>query len=164
MMIRIMTLACIMQIPADMFVNSIIVAMKTHINQSNLIVYQVGSSYRNPISFNEVHDILFGYFTKNPWTNREGNLVKIRRGFVLSNILIFEIIFSLLHSFVQMALILASRMGGSSLQRNLLNFDKELKIAMRLVELYKPYVFFKGIFADTNTEKVADYCPEKWFG
>ncbi|XP_021729658.1 alcohol-forming fatty acyl-CoA reductase-like [Chenopodium quinoa] len=141
-------------IPADMFVNSIIVAMKTHINQSNLTVYQVGSSYRNPITFDEVHDILFRYFTKNPWTNRDGNLVKIRRGFVLSNIFIFEIIFSLLHFIVQMALILASRMGGSSLQHSLLNFDKKLKIAMRLVELYKPYVFFKGIFADTNTEKL----------
>uniref|UniRef100_A0A803MKL1 BED-type domain-containing protein n=1 Tax=Chenopodium quinoa TaxID=63459 RepID=A0A803MKL1_CHEQI len=57
-------------------------------------------------------------------------------------------------SVLDLALILASRMGGSSLQRNLLNFDKELKIAMRLVELYKPYVFFKGIFADTNTEKL----------
>ncbi|KNA18131.1 hypothetical protein SOVF_073590 [Spinacia oleracea] len=141
-------------IPADMFVNSIIVAMKDHINQSKLTVYQVGSSKRNPISLGDVHDILFRYFTKNPWINREGNTVNVRKGVVLSNILIFEIIFSLLHYFVQMVLILPNKMGDSSFLRTLRNFDKKLKMVTRIVELYKPYVFFKGIFADTNTEKL----------
>uniref|UniRef100_A0A803MKK4 Fatty acyl-CoA reductase n=1 Tax=Chenopodium quinoa TaxID=63459 RepID=A0A803MKK4_CHEQI len=61
-------------IPADMFVNSMIVAMKAHVNQPSLTVYQVGSSYRNPVSFKELHEFHYHYFTKNPWTNREGSL------------------------------------------------------------------------------------------
>ncbi|XP_021729655.1 alcohol-forming fatty acyl-CoA reductase-like [Chenopodium quinoa] len=141
-------------IPADMFVNSMIVAMKAHVNQPSLTVYQVGSSYRNPVSFKELHEFHFQYFTKNPWTNREGNLVKIGKGLVLSNILIFEMILFMWQFVLQMILIIATRMGRSDLQRTLFNFDKKLKIAMKLVDLYKPYLFFKGIFADANTEKL----------
>ncbi|XP_021750966.1 alcohol-forming fatty acyl-CoA reductase-like [Chenopodium quinoa] len=141
-------------IPADMFVNSMIVAMKAHVNQPSLTVYQVGSSYRNPVSFKELHEFHYHYFTKNPWTNREGSLVKIGKGVVLSNILIFEMILFMWQFVVQMILIIATRMGRSDLQRTLFNFDKKLKIAMKLVDLYKPYLFFKGIFADANTEKL----------
>ncbi|KAL2930297.1 Alcohol-forming fatty acyl-CoA reductase [Bienertia sinuspersici] len=139
-------------IPADMFVNSIIVAMKARINQPCLTIYQVGSSFRNPVEFKKLHEYLFYYFTKNPWTNHEGNLVKIRKGIVLSNTLIFETILFIWHFMVQMILILTSRVGFCNLQHNLYNMDKKLKIAMKLVELYKPYLFFKGIFVDTNTE------------
>ncbi|KAL2929348.1 Fatty acyl-CoA reductase 3 [Bienertia sinuspersici] len=81
-----------MQIPADIFVNTIIVAMKAHVNQPNMMIYHVGSSFRNPISFKEVHEILYHYFTIYPWRNREGNLVKVRKGVILSNIQLFKTI------------------------------------------------------------------------
>uniref|UniRef100_A0A803MKL2 Fatty acyl-CoA reductase n=1 Tax=Chenopodium quinoa TaxID=63459 RepID=A0A803MKL2_CHEQI len=58
-------------------------------------------------------------------------------------------------SIMDLALVFpCSRMGGSTFQCNLLNIEKKLKIITRLLELYKPYVFFKGIFADINTEKL----------
>ena len=85
-----------------MFVNSIIVSMKAHVNQANLTVYQVGSSYRNPVTFQEMHDLHYNYFAKHPWTNREGNPVKVGKGVVLNNIFIFEIILFLWHYLLQM--------------------------------------------------------------
>ncbi|KMT03618.1 hypothetical protein BVRB_8g190320 [Beta vulgaris subsp. vulgaris] len=142
-------------IPADMFVNAMIVAMKSHVNQPYLTIYQVGSSYRNPITFKEVHGTLYRYFTKNPWSNREGIPVKIAEGLVLNNILIFQIIIMVWQFLVQMILILVRRMaGGSNIQRSLFNLDKKLNIVTRLVDLYKPYLFFKGVFVDANTEKL----------
>uniref|UniRef100_A0A803NCG3 Fatty acyl-CoA reductase n=1 Tax=Chenopodium quinoa TaxID=63459 RepID=A0A803NCG3_CHEQI len=133
-------------IPADMFVNSIIVAMKTHVRIPCLTIYQVGTSYRNPVTFKELHDIHYHYFTNNPWSNGEGNPVIIRKCLVLNNIQIFEIILFIL--------LFATRMGLSDLQRTLFNFDKKLKKAMKLVNLYKPYLFFNSIFVDTNTENL----------
>ncbi|XP_021750965.1 fatty acyl-CoA reductase 3-like [Chenopodium quinoa] len=141
-------------IPADIFVNSIIVAMKTHVLKPCLTIYQVGSSYRNQVTFRELHDIHYRYFTKNPWINREGNPVIVGKGIVLSNIKIFETILLVWQFFVQIILLFVTRMGRSDLQRTLFNFDKKLKIAMKLVDLYKPYLFFKGIFVDTNTENL----------
>uniref|UniRef100_A0A803MKK6 Fatty acyl-CoA reductase n=1 Tax=Chenopodium quinoa TaxID=63459 RepID=A0A803MKK6_CHEQI len=55
---------------------------------------------------------------------------------------------------LDLILLFVTRMGRSDLQRTLFNFDKKLKIAMKLVDLYKPYLFFKGIFVDTNTENL----------
>ncbi|CAO2823258.1 unnamed protein product [Amaranthus hypochondriacus] len=141
-------------IPADMFVNSIIVSMKAHVNKPNLIVYQVGSSFRNPITFKEMHDLHYDYFAQNPWSNRDGNLIKVKKGVVLSSIRIFETILIMWHYLVKMIIIFVSRMGFSKFQRSLYNLDKKLKIATKLVELYKPYLFFKAIFEDTNTEKL----------
>lgn len=85
-----------------MFVNSIIVAMKAHVNQPCLTIYHVGTSYRNPVTFTELRDIGFQYFTENPWSNSEGNLVKVRKGIALRNIWIFEIILFLWQLVLQM--------------------------------------------------------------
>ncbi|KMT03835.1 hypothetical protein BVRB_8g189780 [Beta vulgaris subsp. vulgaris] len=139
-------------IPADMFVNSMIVAMKAHANQPNLTIFQVGSSYRNPVTFKELHGFHFHYFSDNPWSDREGNPVKVWKGLVLSNILIFQIILYLVRFVVQMISIFASKTGCGDIQDIMFDFDKKLNIAMKLVNLYKPYLFFNGIFADTNTE------------
>lgn len=141
-------------IPADMFVNSIIVAMKAHANQPSLTIYQVGSSFKNPVSFSELHEVLFDYFTTNSWRNHEGNIVKVKKVFVLSSSWIFETSLFLWHFVVNLILILARRTGCNYMESAMSNFDKKLKIAMNLVDLYKPYVFFKGIFVDTNTEKL----------
>ncbi|KAL2930248.1 Alcohol-forming fatty acyl-CoA reductase [Bienertia sinuspersici] len=110
-------------IPADMFVNSIIVAMKAHINDPNLTIYQVGSSHRNPVTFNELREFHYAYFTKNPWTDHEVTL---------------------------------------NFQQMLFNLQKKLKIATKLVDLYKPYLFFKACnFTDTNSEKLLTNAREK---
>ncbi|CAO2823260.1 unnamed protein product [Amaranthus hypochondriacus] len=89
-------------IPADMFVNSIIVSMKAHVNKPELIVYQVGSSFRNPITFKEIYDLHYDYFAQNPWSNREYNLVKVKKGVVLSSIRIFESILISWHYLVKL--------------------------------------------------------------
>ncbi|XP_074312156.1 alcohol-forming fatty acyl-CoA reductase-like [Silene latifolia] len=141
-------------IPADMFVNSIIVAMKAHVNQPSMTIYQVGCSYRNPVNFSELHDFHYNYFNQHPWNNNEGNPVNVKKGLVLSNILIFQLILFLWIFLVGKVLNLANMMGSRSLQQVLINIDKKLNIAVKLVELYRPYLFFKGIFVDSNTEKL----------
>ncbi|XP_057538663.1 fatty acyl-CoA reductase 3-like isoform X1 [Amaranthus tricolor] len=141
-------------IPADMFVNSMIVAIKAHVNNSDLTIYQVGSSYRNPLTFKETHEFHYHYFARNPWTSDEGKSIKLGKGVVLNNILTFQIILFVWQFLVQMILIFTTRMGCSNMQHRLYKFDKKLKIVTKLVDLYKPYLFFKGIFEDTNTKKL----------
>ncbi|XP_074267641.1 alcohol-forming fatty acyl-CoA reductase-like [Silene latifolia] len=141
-------------IPADMFVNSMIVAMKAHVNQAGMRIYQVGCSYRNPVTFNELREFHFNYFTKNPWSNNKGNAVEVRKLLVLSNIVIFKVILILWIFLVGKVLNLANCIGSRDIQQVFANTHKKLKIIMKLVELYRPYVFFKGIFVDSNTENL----------
>jgi fatty acyl-CoA reductase len=74
-----------MQIPADMVVNAIIVAMVAHANQPRDIIYQVGSSVRNPLRNSDLQDFSFRYFSQKPWINKDGKPVKVGKMLVLSS-------------------------------------------------------------------------------
>lgn len=65
-----------MQIPADLVVNAMIVAMAAH-EQSNSIIYQVGSSVRNPLRYSDLQDYGFRYFSNKPWIDKDGKPVKV---------------------------------------------------------------------------------------
>ncbi|KAJ0083290.1 hypothetical protein Patl1_29587 [Pistacia atlantica] len=90
--------------PVDMVVNSMIMAMTANTRQSSQMIYQVGSSMRNPIK--------------------------------LTNVLKLISVFDKKYKDV------------------CIGHGKKIKFAMRLVDLYKPYMFFKGIFDDTNSQKL----------
>lgn len=74
-----------MKVPADMVVNSIIAAMAAHANEPGEVIYQVGSSVRNPINYNALHDFGFRYFTRKPWINKDGKPVTVRKVTVMSS-------------------------------------------------------------------------------
>lgn len=74
-----------MQIPADMVVNAIIVAMVAHANQACDIIYQVGSSVGNPLRNCNLQDYGFRYFSQNPWINKDGKPVKVGKMVVLDS-------------------------------------------------------------------------------
>ncbi|KAK2370021.1 fatty acyl-CoA reductase [Trifolium repens] len=89
--------------------------MVAHANQPGDVVYHVGSSVRNPVTYLNLQDYGFNYFTEN----------------IIGNELI----------------------GPNGKGLDPLSIWK-IQIVMRLVELYRPYLFFKGIFDDINTEKL----------
>lgn len=61
-----------------------IVAIVAHANQPGQVIYQVGSSIKNPIRYSNLQDYGFRYFTKNPWINKDGQAVKVGKITVLS--------------------------------------------------------------------------------
>lgn len=65
------------QIPADMVVNAILVAMVAHANQPSDILYHVGSSVLNPIRYLNLQEYGFRYFKAKPWINKDGSIVKV---------------------------------------------------------------------------------------
>jgi len=55
-------------------------AMVAHADQKTSgIIYHVGSSLRNPVKLTNLHDFNFRYFRKNPWINRKGARVKVKK-------------------------------------------------------------------------------------
>jgi fatty acyl-CoA reductase len=80
------------QIPADMVVNAIIVAMMAHANQpsDDHIIYHIGSSIINPITYRIFREYNFKYFTEKPWINNDGKPVIVGRGTIFSNLASFR--------------------------------------------------------------------------
>ncbi|KAJ0083662.1 hypothetical protein Patl1_30443 [Pistacia atlantica] len=83
--------AVIDAIPADMVVNAIIVAMVAHAKQqSGNVIYQVGSSLRNPLRYSDLQDYGYRYFTKRPWINKDGKPVKVGKINVMDSMASFH--------------------------------------------------------------------------
>nr|XP_009786820.1 PREDICTED: probable fatty acyl-CoA reductase 4 [Nicotiana sylvestris] len=67
-------------IPGDMVVNSILAAIVAHgsIESSQEFIYHISSSKRNPLKLVNVPIFLLHYFTKNPWIDKDGNIIKVK--------------------------------------------------------------------------------------
>ncbi|KAJ6985906.1 hypothetical protein NC653_023743 [Populus alba x Populus x berolinensis] len=141
-------------IPADMVVNAIIVAMVARAKQHSEIIYHLGSSFRNPVNFSNLHDFSFRYFSEHPWINKEGESVKVGKGIVLTSMPKFYTYMAIRFLLPLKALQLFNTLLFKKYQDLYTVLDRRVKLVMRLVDLYKPYVFFEGIFDDLNSEKL----------
>lgn len=84
------------QIPVDMVANAMIKAAATHAGCSGVhMVYHVGSSHQNPITFGELHEIVVRYFTKNPLRSRNGSLIPVSNVRLISTMTLFSLYMTL---------------------------------------------------------------------
>jgi fatty acyl-CoA reductase len=73
-----------------MVVNAMLVAMVAHANQPGDVVYHVGSSVRNPVTYLNLQDYGFNYFKAKPWINKDGKAVKVGKVTVLTDMDSFQ--------------------------------------------------------------------------
>ncbi|AES67032.2 putative oxidoreductase [Medicago truncatula] len=142
-------------IPADMVVNAIIVAMMAHANQPNdNIIYHVGSSIRNPITYRTFRDYNLRYFTKKPLINKDGKSIKVGNITVFSNIASFRRYMFICYMLPLKGLEVANSILCQYFQGIYTDLNRKISTVMRLIDLYLPYLFFNGIFDDMNTQKL----------
>ncbi|WJX72802.1 factor arrest protein 3 [Trifolium repens] len=143
-------------IPADMVVNAIIVAMMAHANQpsDDHIIYHVGSSVRNPITYRNFREYNLKYFMEKPWINKDGKPVKVGRVTMFSNLASFRRYMFIRYLLPLKGLEMVNTVLCQYFQGMYLDLNRKISTIMRLVDLYLPYLFFNGIFDDMNTKKV----------
>ncbi|KAK7849067.1 alcohol-forming fatty acyl-CoA reductase-like [Quercus suber] len=141
-------------IPADMVVNSIIMAMVTHANKSSQIIFHVGSSLRNPMKLTSLSNFTSRYFTQNPWIDRNGKSINVHNLEIFSSIASFQAYMDIRYILPLKVLWLANLVLCQYYRGIYINHNRKVRVVMRLVDLYKPYVFFTGSFDDSNTEKL----------
>ncbi|XP_059627501.1 alcohol-forming fatty acyl-CoA reductase-like [Cornus florida] len=141
-------------IPADMVVNSMIVAMVGYANQPYEIIHQVGSSVANPMKLTGLQDYAFRYFTKNPWIGKDGKPVIVGKVTVLSTMASFHRYVAIHYLLPLKGLELVNAAFCQYFQGIYLDLNRKINFVMRLIEIYRPYLFFKGVFDDMNTEKL----------
>ncbi|XP_024009573.1 probable fatty acyl-CoA reductase 4 isoform X3 [Eutrema salsugineum] len=78
-------------IPVDMVANAMVMAAAIHAGESgSQTVYHVGSSCKNPITFEQLHDLAARYFAKSPLVGRDGSPVIVSKGTILSTMAQFS--------------------------------------------------------------------------
>ncbi|XAR59675.1 Alcohol-forming fatty acyl-CoA reductase [Bertholletia excelsa] len=141
-------------IPADMVVNAMIVAMVAHANQPCEAIYHVGSSVSNPIRFTRIQDYGLQYFTKHPWIGKDGKPVIVGKVTVLSTMASFHRYMAIRYLLPLKGLELVNMAFCQYFQGMYLDLNRKINFVMRLIDIYRPYLFFKGIFDDMNTERL----------
>uniref|UniRef100_A0A7N0U4N3 Fatty acyl-CoA reductase n=1 Tax=Kalanchoe fedtschenkoi TaxID=63787 RepID=A0A7N0U4N3_KALFE len=141
-------------IPADMVVNSIVVATAAHADKPGETIYQVGSSNRNPLKYSSILSWSHIYFSENPWIGKDGKAVIVDKIKILDTRKSFRSYMSLRYILPLKMLELANIMSCHYFEAFYKNAKRKIDVVMRLAELYWPYLFFKAIFDDKNTDKL----------
>ncbi|ESQ53764.1 hypothetical protein EUTSA_v10025005mg [Eutrema salsugineum] len=146
--------------PADMVVNSILVSMAAQAGKEKEIIYHVGSSLRNPLKNEKFPEVAYRYFKTNPWINKEGNPVRVKKIEMLSSMSSFHKYMTIHYLISLKGLELVNMILCKLLEKKFRDFHRKIYFVFRLVDLYQPYLFFHGVFDDTNTEKLQKMVPK----
>ncbi|KAH0937275.1 hypothetical protein HID58_004736 [Brassica napus] len=142
-------------IPADMVVNAMIATATAHSGETGIqTIYHVGSSFQNPVTFGQLHETAARYFTKKPLVARNGSPIIVTKGTLLSTMGQFSLYITLRYKLPLLILRLMNIIYPWSQGDKYNDDSRKIKLAMRLVDLYQPYLLFKGIFDDLNTESL----------
>ncbi|XP_020204094.1 fatty acyl-CoA reductase 3-like isoform X1 [Cajanus cajan] len=143
-------------IPADMVVNAMIVAMVAHAKEPSLsdIIYHVGSSTVNSVRYLNLRDYSLKYFTEKPWINKDGKPVKVGKVNILSNMASFRRYMYIRYLLPLKGLEVVNAASCHYFEEMCVDFNRKIRTVMRLVEIYKPYLFFNGLFDNRNSEKL----------
>lgn len=131
-------------IPVDMVVNATLAAIAKHAGNCGLKVYHVASSVVNPLTMGEFFKIIFEHFKCNPYIDGKGNPVKLLKQLTCLNTM---------ENYGQaLEAAISSRNNIAGLSKSSTKYM--LKHLNRLAKIYEPYVFYKGRFDISNSEKL----------
>uniref|UniRef100_A0A6N2MLB9 Uncharacterized protein n=1 Tax=Salix viminalis TaxID=40686 RepID=A0A6N2MLB9_SALVM len=148
-----------MQIPADMVINALIMAMVEYANRStpSEIIYHVGSSLRNPFTFSNFQELNFRYFVQNPLIDKDGKPIKVGKVTAFSTMASFRIYMAIRYSLALKVfhLAISTVLFQKSWKDKYIALERNLKRAMRLQIAYSDLqIAFLLRFDDANSEEL----------
>ncbi|KAK9079151.1 hypothetical protein SSX86_000821 [Deinandra increscens subsp. villosa] len=142
-------------VPADMVVNAMIASMAAHANQPDPeTIYHIGSSISNPVKFSIVQRCGYRYFTEHPWIEKNGKPVIVGEVTVLNSMASFHRYIGLRYLLPLQVLHFLNLIFFQAFASTYDDLKRKINFVLRLVDLYKPYLFTKSFYDDTNTEKL----------
>ncbi|XP_071734913.1 fatty acyl-CoA reductase 3-like [Rutidosis leptorrhynchoides] len=141
-------------IPADMVVNAMIATMVAHANQPCEVIYHVGSSVSNPLKYEEIQECGYHYFRRHPWVNKAGKPIIVGEIKVLNSMASFHRYFSLRYLVPLQGLQVVNSALCHVFNGTYTDLKRKISFVLRVVDLYKPYLFSKSFYDDMNTERL----------
>lgn len=142
-------------VPADMVVNAMIASIAAHANQtSSETIYHVGSSVSNPVQFTTIQQCGYTYFTEHPLIEKDGKAVIVGEVKVLNSMASFHRYIALRYLLPLQVLQFVNFISCQAFAGTYKNLKRKITFVLRLVDLYKPYLFTKSFYDDMNTERL----------
>lgn len=141
-------------VPGDMVVNAMIVTMAAHSSQESEFIYQIGSSTSKPVKYSLLHKCLYEYFLENPRVGTNGEIIKTTEVHTIKSKVIFHGCMMLQFRIPLEVLNLMNLALCGLFSKQCHELNRKSRFVMRFLDLYRPYMFFKGCIDDTNAEKL----------
>eukprot|EP01018_Ginkgo_biloba_P004729 Gb_38744 [translate_table: standard] len=139
-------------VPVDMVVNGMISSIARHASEPDLFVYHLASSVANTLYYDIGVDAAYRYFSLHPCTSKNGNVVKVKEPYVLKSMDSFRRYMMLYYKVPIKLLGMVDILLCGLLRKQYNYLLRKYKFVMNLAELYEPFIFFKGMFDNSNTE------------
>ncbi|GKF88579.1 gland-specific fatty acyl-CoA reductase 1, partial [Tanacetum coccineum] len=132
-------------VPADMVVNAMIASIAAHANQTSCeTIYHVGSSVSNPLQFTTIQRCGYSYFAEHPWIEKDGKAVVVGEVKVLNSMASFHRYIALRYLLPLQVLRFVNLISCQAFAGTYKNLKRKITFVLRLVDLYKPYLFTKS--------------------
>ncbi|XP_072979734.1 probable fatty acyl-CoA reductase 4 [Typha angustifolia] len=146
-------------VPGDTVVNAMMAILAAHSHESSSFIYQIGSSLQNPLTIGEFISMAYRYCVQNPFTKRDGSLIKVKQ-VQLTTMAVFQICMSLLLKVPLQALRLLGVLHPQMRSKyNQLN--RAYAYVLRVAKAYEPFTFYHGRFDNHNMQKLMLSMKEK---
>ncbi|GLJ37421.1 hypothetical protein SUGI_0760110 [Cryptomeria japonica] len=141
-------------IPVDMVANSMIVSIARHGTEPGLFLYHATSSVANPLHYNVVVDATYNYFLKNPCTAKNGKVVRVKEPYFLQSMSSFTLYMTLCFKIPLQLLCILDKLLFGFLRPHCNHLLDKYRFGMSLAQIYEPFLFFKGKFDSSKTERL----------
>ncbi|XP_070008771.1 fatty acyl-CoA reductase 2, chloroplastic-like [Nicotiana sylvestris] len=147
-------------VPVDMVVNATMAAIAKHgyMQSPELNVYHLTSMPMNPLSFSQLFDYTYEYFSSFPFINSKGNEVEIRKMRYFDKIsdfsnFIWEDFFRQKYGMQDLS--------EEEISKSERYFKRKVEYLKQFSKLYEPYLFYKGWFHNGNMQKLMEDMSEE---
>ncbi|XP_075512765.1 fatty acyl-CoA reductase 1-like [Primulina tabacum] len=147
-------------IPGDMVVNCMVAtiavaaASRPNSDESRLSIYHIGSSNCNPLKFADMKWLMYRFFIQNPLLDGRGKPIKVGQPTTLNTMASFHRYIATHYLPFVKGLQFVNMICCNHFESAYTSAKRRISHAMRLAELYKPYIFFQGIFDDANSKNL----------
>ncbi|KAL8057805.1 hypothetical protein ABFX02_04G207300 [Erythranthe guttata] len=149
-------------IPADMVVNAMIVSIVANADEPKQTIYHIGTSMSNPVHYRSLQNYGLRFFTERPWVDKNGKTVIVKKGKELGTMESVRRYMQIHYLIPLKMLSLVNTASCQYFRGTYLDISRKVQFLMRLVQLFRPYVFFKGVFDDMNTENMIRAAKENY--
>eukprot|EP01018_Ginkgo_biloba_P004727 Gb_12942 [translate_table: standard] len=139
-------------VPVDAVANGMISSIARHASKPGLRVYHLASSVANKLVYSVGVDAAHDYFSLNPCTARNGRLVKVKKPYLLESMDSFRRYMTLYYKVPIELVGMVDMLLCGLLKGHYNRMLGRYKHVMNLAELYEPFIFFRGMFDNSNTE------------
>ncbi|KAK1310781.1 hypothetical protein QJS10_CPA08g01524 [Acorus calamus] len=141
-------------IPGDMVVNAMLATLAARASHRTGSIYHVGTSVSNPVNFALLEECGFRYFERHPRIGKDGTPLGTHRLPVYSDLPSFQRYMVLRYWLPLEALRVTNAAFCRLFQSRYDDLSRKYKFVMHMVDIYRPYAFFKGCFDDLNLERL----------